>query len=327
VRTPSARAHTLLTARPVSALPEPLPAPAGPLVAAALAELWPEDLAPAAYNSQYLQRHGAAGPAVLATARAAHVLGAPPEQVEETVFGVLGPDVALNVKARPRAPRTRSSAPNHALADSARGARVPARDRRAARGRVRGAVPRALCARDGVPARGRAGEAPPGGAGRAGDGGREGGDAGVEGVMVRCRSAGALNPKRGWPLAGMISECNWQLPPQRASLAVLDDQSALLARRDGDDECRQSWERGGGGRRHEPRAQKRRRCAACRRGQASHAQPSSEIAVVDPEYTLIPNGPKLSARAAKSPPQVFRFSLFEPANTLGSRSKDLLDTR
>jgi hypothetical protein len=41
---------------------------------------------------------------VLAAAGAAHVLGALLEQVAETVFGMLGPDVALklNVKAGPR---------------------------------------------------------------------------------------------------------------------------------------------------------------------------------------------------------------------------------
>jgi hypothetical protein len=286
VRTPSARAHTLLTARPVSALPEPLPAPAGPLVAAALAELWPEELAPAAYNSQYLQRHGTAGPAVLAAARAAHVLGAPPEQVAETVFGVLGPDVALNVKARPRAPRTRGSAPNHTLADGARGARVPARDRRAARGRVCGAVPRALCARDGVPARGRAGEAPPGGAGGAGDGGREGGDAGVDGVMARCRSAGALNSKRGWPLAGMISECTCphnarDLPPStmrpRYSPGAMAMTSAdSVGRGAAGGNVANLVRKSGGDARHAVEQ-------ASHDDNATTAQPSSEITVVDPE--------------------------------------------
>ncbi|KAI4527448.1 N-terminal acetyltransferase A, auxiliary subunit [Schizophyllum commune Loenen D] len=74
------------------------PAPMGPVVADALKELLPEEVSLETYNSQYLQQHSTSPRAVLATARAAQILGAPLAEVENTVFAVLGGEVELGIK-------------------------------------------------------------------------------------------------------------------------------------------------------------------------------------------------------------------------------------
>jgi hypothetical protein len=87
-----------------------------------MSELWPGDMAPETYNSQYLQRHATSAPAVLASARAAHVLSVPLEQIEDTVFTMLGTDVSLNVKAWLISSDMLFSANYTAFADRARSA-------------------------------------------------------------------------------------------------------------------------------------------------------------------------------------------------------------
>ncbi|KAL1747385.1 NMDA receptor-regulated protein 1-domain-containing protein [Schizophyllum fasciatum] len=74
------------------------PAPMGSVVADALKELIPAEVAPETYNSQFLQRHARSPRAVLAAAQAAGLLGAPPVEVEETAFAALGAEVELFVK-------------------------------------------------------------------------------------------------------------------------------------------------------------------------------------------------------------------------------------
>ncbi|TRM60398.1 NMDA receptor-regulated protein 1-domain-containing protein [Schizophyllum amplum] len=74
------------------------PSPIGPVFADALKELLPEEVALETYNSQFLQRYSKSPRAVLAVAQAAHILGAPSAEVEDTAFAALGEGADLNVK-------------------------------------------------------------------------------------------------------------------------------------------------------------------------------------------------------------------------------------
>ncbi|PSR74379.1 hypothetical protein PHLCEN_2v9887 [Hermanssonia centrifuga] len=83
----------------VSSLPQEPPAPVGPVVTAAAADLVPADLSLETYNSQYLQKHSTSPRAILASAQALHILGAPVEEVESTTFGVLNPEVERDIRS------------------------------------------------------------------------------------------------------------------------------------------------------------------------------------------------------------------------------------
>jgi hypothetical protein len=64
-----------------------------------MAKLWPStDLDPVTFNSQYLQRCGSSGSAVLAAAQASVSLDAPIEEVESTLFQIFGEHVKLDVE-------------------------------------------------------------------------------------------------------------------------------------------------------------------------------------------------------------------------------------
>jgi hypothetical protein len=64
-----------------------------------LDKLWPsEELSAEAFNSQYLQRRGSSGEAVLAVARTSVVLGAPMKEAEDALFQVFDEHVELPVK-------------------------------------------------------------------------------------------------------------------------------------------------------------------------------------------------------------------------------------
>lgn len=97
---PHAALHTrfidLRTA--VSALPASLPAPAGPALATAVDALIPAGVDLGRYNAEYTQRHAGDPRAALAGARALRRLGAPRDEVEGAVFGVLAPDAGDDVK-------------------------------------------------------------------------------------------------------------------------------------------------------------------------------------------------------------------------------------
>jgi len=77
-------------------LPEPIPAPIGPVVAESIASLLPEEVSLELFNSQYLQKHSSSPMAVLAHAKVAQILGAPREEVEEILFTVLRQPVELD---------------------------------------------------------------------------------------------------------------------------------------------------------------------------------------------------------------------------------------
>lgn len=81
-----------------SSLPQPPPSPIGPVLAAALATILPEEISLETFNSQYLQRHSTSGPAILAAAKASHKLDAPREEVEVVVFTALGESTNLDIK-------------------------------------------------------------------------------------------------------------------------------------------------------------------------------------------------------------------------------------
>jgi hypothetical protein len=82
----------------VVSLPQQPPAPIGPVVAAALSRLLPEDLDLEVFNSQYLQRHATSAPAVLAVAKTSLKLGSPESEVSDTLFTALNPEVNLTIK-------------------------------------------------------------------------------------------------------------------------------------------------------------------------------------------------------------------------------------
>jgi len=57
------------------------------------------------FNSQYLQRHSSSWEAILAVAEVYVKLNAPISEIESTVFGVLAPEVDLDIKAALKALR------------------------------------------------------------------------------------------------------------------------------------------------------------------------------------------------------------------------------
>ena len=66
----------------------------------ALSSLLPTEVSTEAFNSNYLQSHPANPHAILASAEVFRILDNPLEDVENTVFGALNPDVDLKVKVR-----------------------------------------------------------------------------------------------------------------------------------------------------------------------------------------------------------------------------------
>ncbi|KAH9928580.1 NMDA receptor-regulated protein 1a [Amylocystis lapponica] len=82
----------------VSSLPQPPPTPIGPVLTAAVADLLPDEQSLDLYNSQYLQQHPSDARAVLAAAKVSRQLQAPLEDVESAVFGLLNPEVQLDLK-------------------------------------------------------------------------------------------------------------------------------------------------------------------------------------------------------------------------------------
>ncbi|GJE86494.1 NMDA receptor-regulated protein 1 [Phanerochaete sordida] len=82
----------------VSCLPQEPPAPIGPVLSQSTSKLIATDVALDIYNSQYLQKHPGSPRATFAFARALKVLGAPIDEVENTLFGLLHPEANLDVK-------------------------------------------------------------------------------------------------------------------------------------------------------------------------------------------------------------------------------------
>lgn len=86
-----------------SSLSKPLAEPTAPVVSEALSSLLPAETEQSseAYNSSYLQRHPTEPRAILAAAQGLKVLDGSREEVENVVFGVLGPEVILDIPVRP----------------------------------------------------------------------------------------------------------------------------------------------------------------------------------------------------------------------------------
>ncbi|KAI5121997.1 hypothetical protein M0805_001830 [Coniferiporia weirii] len=82
----------------VSSLSSPLAQPIDAVVSSALSKLIPADLSPETFNSQYLQRHSTSTRATLGAARALRQLNANLDEVESTVFSVLAPETASDIK-------------------------------------------------------------------------------------------------------------------------------------------------------------------------------------------------------------------------------------
>ncbi|KAL5521607.1 hypothetical protein ACEPAF_2355 [Sanghuangporus sanghuang] len=87
----------------VSALPEPLAKPLDSIVSSALSTLFPSELTPETFNSQYLQRHSTSALATLTSAQVLQLLHAPLDEVESTVFGVLAPESDVDIKTAQKA--------------------------------------------------------------------------------------------------------------------------------------------------------------------------------------------------------------------------------
>ncbi|KAJ7857249.1 NMDA receptor-regulated protein 1-domain-containing protein [Mycena olivaceomarginata] len=81
----------------VSSLAEP-PQVLGPILTESLAKLLPDEVSLETFNSQYLQRHSASAPAILAVAKVLVKLQTPREQVEETLFTALDGTASLDIK-------------------------------------------------------------------------------------------------------------------------------------------------------------------------------------------------------------------------------------
>lgn len=82
----------------VSSLPEAPAAPVGPVIEASLKALLPDELSLEVFNSQYLQRHPGNAKVILAAAKSMHRLNSTMQEVEDTIFGVLNPEVNLDVR-------------------------------------------------------------------------------------------------------------------------------------------------------------------------------------------------------------------------------------
>ncbi|KDR72571.1 hypothetical protein GALMADRAFT_252705 [Galerina marginata CBS 339.88] len=81
-----------------SSLPQTPPAPIGPVFTEALSKLLPDEVSLETFNSQYLQRHSTDPQAVLASAKVLHNLNGSLQNVEDTVFSILGADVRLDIR-------------------------------------------------------------------------------------------------------------------------------------------------------------------------------------------------------------------------------------
>ena len=82
----------------VSSLPQPPPAPIGPILVETLRTLLPGDITLETFNSQYLQRHSSFPPAVLAAAKVSRTLGVPREELEALLFTTLSVGTLLDIK-------------------------------------------------------------------------------------------------------------------------------------------------------------------------------------------------------------------------------------
>ncbi|KIY45057.1 N-terminal acetyltransferase A, auxiliary subunit [Fistulina hepatica ATCC 64428] len=82
----------------VSKLPQAPPQPIGPALAKAVISFIPDEISLETFNSQYLQKHSMSAPAILACAEVQHKLSTPREDMENTVFTALGPDVHLSIE-------------------------------------------------------------------------------------------------------------------------------------------------------------------------------------------------------------------------------------
>lgn len=82
----------------VKALPQDPPSPIGPVFAESVASLLPEEVSVETFNSQYLQKHSSDPLGVLAVAKVLQSADGSLEDVENTVFTTLGPDVRLTTK-------------------------------------------------------------------------------------------------------------------------------------------------------------------------------------------------------------------------------------
>ncbi|KAG1732951.1 NMDA receptor-regulated protein 1-domain-containing protein [Suillus lakei] len=80
----------------VSSLPEPIPAPVGPVLAESIASLLPEEVSLELFNSQYLQKHTSSPMAIVAHAKVAQILKAPQDEVDSILFTVLREPVQLD---------------------------------------------------------------------------------------------------------------------------------------------------------------------------------------------------------------------------------------
>ena len=87
--------------RPASSLPQPPPAPIGPIFLEAIPKIIPDDVSLETFNSQYLQRHSTCSRAILAAAKVLLNLGAPREEVEQTIFTSLRDEVTLDIPVCP----------------------------------------------------------------------------------------------------------------------------------------------------------------------------------------------------------------------------------
>lgn len=83
----------------VSSLPEPIPAPVGPVLAESIASLLPEEVSLELFNSQYLQKHTSSPMAIVAHAKVAQILKAPQDEVDSILFTVLREPVQLDHEA------------------------------------------------------------------------------------------------------------------------------------------------------------------------------------------------------------------------------------
>ncbi|KAG6896551.1 hypothetical protein C0992_007498 [Termitomyces sp. T32_za158] len=73
------------------------PVPVGPLLKESAHKLVPEGLSILTFNGQFLQHHVSEPLAVLATAKVAHTLKEPVQEVEQVVFSVLGESLELDI--------------------------------------------------------------------------------------------------------------------------------------------------------------------------------------------------------------------------------------
>ncbi|KAF8999912.1 N-terminal acetyltransferase A, auxiliary subunit [Hymenopellis radicata] len=83
----------------VTSLPQVPPAPIGEVFTSTVSALLPDEVTLETFNSQYLQRHSSSPLAIFAAARVLKTLDGPLEEVDNTIFSTLGPDVKLTLKS------------------------------------------------------------------------------------------------------------------------------------------------------------------------------------------------------------------------------------